>query len=72
MKKATYLGDGVYIHENSAQQVVLTSGHHDPEAADNRIYLEPGVIEQLKDWLTKTGRLKQARTTLVAASPDVG
>lgn len=44
--ESQYLGDGVYLTkiENG---IVLTTGNHDPQLADNIIWLEPEIINEL-------------------------
>jgi hypothetical protein len=51
MKSASYLGDGVYVHLDESDRIILTTGHHEPEQADNTIVLEPEVLDALKRWL---------------------
>jgi hypothetical protein len=51
MKNASYLGDGVYVHLDEGDRVILTTGHHEPEKADNTIVFEPEVLDALKRWL---------------------
>lgn len=48
--RAGYLGDGVYAHIDAANRIVLTTGHHDPAQADNRIVLEPEVMVSFLRW----------------------
>jgi hypothetical protein len=45
-----YLGDGVYVLVTDCG-VLLTTGHHDPQWADNIIHLEPPVAEALMKYL---------------------
>jgi hypothetical protein len=45
-----YLGDGVYVSE-SYGPVILTTGHHDPDQADDVIFLDEEVLEGLLRWL---------------------
>ncbi len=44
-----YLGDGVYVTIDllGVNQITLTTGHHDPDEADNVIYLERGFVTML-------------------------
>lgn len=42
-----YLGDGVYATLNDFGQLVLTTGSHNEETADNIIYMEPEVLSAL-------------------------
>lgn len=51
MTNPQYLGDGVYAHLDSFGDVVLTTGHHLPAAADNVIVLEPQVLAAFQTWL---------------------
>lgn len=53
--KPEYLGDGVYVHHDQ-WHIVLTTGHHDQERADNKIYLEPHVWAQLMQWYERLKR----------------
>jgi hypothetical protein len=50
--KPQYLGDGVYV-SRLGPNLVLTTGHHDPDQADNVIALEPFVLENLRNYLGK-------------------
>lgn len=51
-KEPTYLGDGVYA-QFIFDQLLLTTGSHLREQADNKIYLEPDVAKALVDYLVK-------------------
>jgi hypothetical protein len=55
--KPTYLGDGVYIseHQRECTMLVLTTGSHILEEAQNVIYLEPEVALALLKVLSNTG-----------------
>jgi hypothetical protein len=57
-----YLGDGAYasVREDD-NAVVITTGHHDPEQADNVVYLEPPVFEGLISWARRIGFLREER-----------
>lgn len=44
MTNARYLGDAVYASYDG-YGVMLTTGHHEPHKASNRIVLEPEIIE---------------------------
>ena len=46
MDKNVYLGDGVYA-EFDGYGVWLRTGDHRDELCDNKIYLDPGVMEKL-------------------------
>lgn len=63
MIKPEYLGDGVYASSTAEFPLVLTTGHHEPALADNKIAFEPEVIAALEIYIT---RIKQdaARATL--------
>lgn len=50
MTHARYLGDGVYASFDG-YGVVLTTGSHQYWAADNRICLEPQVIEDFQRYI---------------------
>lgn len=51
-----YLGDGVYASWNG-EQIILTTGHHDPANADNVIFLEPDVLRALDAFRKKVGSI---------------
>lgn len=51
MKAPRYLGDGVYAQCDFMDRLVLTTGNHDPEKADNIIILEAQVWEALKQYV---------------------
>lgn len=47
-----HLGDGAYVSEGSyAGEVVVTSGHHDPNHADDVVCLDPAAVPKLIAWL---------------------
>lgn len=47
-----YLGDGVYVsHRAETDDVVLTTGHHDPSLSMNIVVMEPEIVESLLEWL---------------------
>jgi hypothetical protein len=50
-----YLGDGVYISwkEEPYRELIITTGSHDLNEADNKIFLEPQVLGKLDDFLTE-------------------
>lgn len=48
-KTPLYLGDGVYIRVKDGRYVITTSTHV-IERADNVIYLEPEVMDALKEY----------------------
>lgn len=50
--ETVYLGDGLYAIR-TADEVILTTGHHDPEKAENIIYLDIQVIQSLIKFLQK-------------------
>lgn len=48
----THLGDGAYISIGRyVGEVIITAGHHDPERASNRVYLDSNAIRPLQRWL---------------------
>ena len=49
--KPAYLGDGVYIGPDPGG-LVLTTGDHNPNAADSVVYLDPDIARKLRDYLT--------------------
>jgi hypothetical protein len=53
MIEPQYLGDSVYI-QNDDTAVVLTTGSHDIDNADQVIYLEQEVIAQFLNWLERS------------------
>ena len=53
MKEPTYLGDGVYAQETSYEDILLTTGSHREDEADNKIILEPQIVQRLVAWLNK-------------------
>lgn len=54
-REPEYLGDGVYASSDpeSIFPLILTTGHHDPARADNKIYFEPAVLEALMRYIEK-------------------
>ena len=48
--KPAYLGDGAYVKAENGM-VILTTGIHEDDEADNRICLEPKVLESFLNWL---------------------
>lgn len=52
-----YLGDGVYCHHDG-YHVVLTTGHHLPENADNVIALDDQVITYLMKYIARVKNVK--------------
>jgi len=52
MIEPQYLGDGVYV-QNDDKDIVLTTGSHVINDANQVIYLEPEVIVQLLAWLER-------------------
>lgn len=46
----SYLGDGVYASFDR-RGLVITTGHHEPDKADNVIVLEPFVIAALEKYV---------------------
>jgi hypothetical protein len=50
---AQYLGDEVYVQEDSddPSQIILTTGSHELGDSDNIIFLENCVIQSLYKWL---------------------
>ena len=60
MKYPEYIGDGVYVHLSEQHDVVLTTGHHDPNEAKNVIVLEGEVVSKLQRWLETTERANPA------------
>lgn len=61
MAEPRYLGDGVYVkkHELDPMALVITTGSHNEEEADNRIVLELDTARQLQqyilDWFNENG-----------------
>lgn len=51
MTNPQYLGDGAYCHINEYGHLVLTTGHHEPQRADNIIVLEPEVLAALEKYI---------------------
>lgn len=47
--KPIYLGDGVYAQSDLANgfPLVLTTGNHEVALADNKIFMEPEVLQAL-------------------------
>ena len=52
MTEPAYLGDGVYIQADEGG-LILTTGTHILAHADNVIYMEPGVLIALQQYLEK-------------------
>lgn len=46
-----YLGDGVYVSSSPDFPLIITTGHHLPECADNKIFFEPEILRRLKQVL---------------------
>ena len=53
MIEPQYLGEGVYV-QNDDKDIVLTTGSHDIDNADQVIYLEQEVIAQFLNWLERS------------------
>lgn len=51
MKSPRCLGDGVYAQFEPMGRLVLTTGDHDLQKADNQIVLEGEVWEALKQYI---------------------
>lgn len=51
MRNPEYIGDGVYVHLTSERDVVITTGHHDPNKADANIVMEPEVLSAFLRWV---------------------
>jgi hypothetical protein len=49
-----YLGDGAYVCFDQ-WHVILTTGHHDPQLADNAIYIEYASWNILAAYVAKVG-----------------
>ena len=61
-KLATYLGDGVYASVTDEHgTIVLTTGSHINEIADNVIYLDPSVMAALVEFKDSAYRRLQER-----------
>lgn len=58
-----YLGDGVYASFDH-RGLVITTGHHLPEKADNVIVLEPFVIAELEKYVEKAKASLTPKTDL--------
>jgi len=48
-----YLGDGVYaaVDAEDPFRIIVTTGSHNPEVADNVVYLEPEPMRQLQQFI---------------------
>ncbi len=56
---AQYLGDGVYANWDG-WHVVLTTGTHEEEKADNLIYLDSATLRQLEAYVERLrGQLEE-------------
>lgn len=57
-----YIGDGVYLtyDRNAANQVTLTTGHHDPRHADNVIYMGVEMIDRAVRLIRESDRRDSA------------
>ncbi len=55
-----YLGDGVYASLNSFGQIVITTGHHNPDEADNVIYLEPEIAKAVTGFIERATNYPKA------------
>lgn len=53
---AEYLGDGAYVHQNDVQDVVLTTGSHLVEDANDIVVLDPEGLTRLLVWLMRHKR----------------
>jgi hypothetical protein len=51
MHNLQYIGDGVYTHVDDSRSLILTTGHHEPDQADNTIVLEPSIIKSLENYI---------------------
>ncbi|HAT2149825.1 hypothetical protein SDA16_06955 [Legionella pneumophila serogroup 1] len=51
-KNYCYLGDGVYAFFDG-DGIWLRTGHHEAELCDDKIYLEPDVLESLNMFVEK-------------------
>lgn len=51
MKKPTYLGDGVYAQYDEYGDLTLTTGEPGLLGATNIIYLDPGVLAALLNYI---------------------
>ncbi len=54
MTEPMYLGDGVYASVDEYRGLVLTTGHHEPEKADDIIILEPDVLDNLMTYVASS------------------
>ena len=50
MSNPKYLGDGVYVTEDGGS-FVLTTGHHEPQRAENVIWLDQEIIKELVEYI---------------------
>ncbi|HAT1964771.1 TPA: hypothetical protein JAG59_002001 [Legionella pneumophila] len=57
-KNYCYLGDGVYAFFDG-YGIWLRTGHHEERRCDNKIYLEPDVLESLNMFVEKATRRKE-------------
>ena len=49
--KVEYLGDAVYVQIDDHGEMLLTTEHHDPWLAGNRIYIGPDVYMNLEKFV---------------------
>jgi len=62
MAHARYIGDGVYADFDEYHRIVLTTGSHNLDEAENRIYLEPEVYRAMVEWFETIQREALNRT----------
>lgn len=55
MTNATYLGDGVYVTVDGIYEIMLTTGDHREELADNKVFMEPRQVQSLIEFLHDAG-----------------
>ena len=61
-KNHVYLGDGVYA-EFDGFGIILRTGNHQDHLCDNKIYLEPNVIDSLnifRDYIKNIYKQKES------------
>lgn len=59
MLEPQYIGDGVYAAQSPDFSLVLTTGSHRPEEADNKIFFEPETLDALESYIK---RIKEQRS----------
>ena len=70
--KQIYLTDGVYatVEKDTMYPVILTTGHHSVDEADNKIYLEWSALSMLVNLCIEEGVLTSKNSTV--QKEDIG